>query len=524
MPAVSTCPELQDLARYLLHQAPAAEAGELMQHLKTCGKCFGTVQALQGRNGFAPKQDHAAARPQAQVAAPRRVDPMPSPDADIPEAERPTPVMRPQPAAVRLPPKEFPFLGPPQEPDEIGRLGPYRILKALGAGGMGVVFHAEDVHLKRGAALKVMKPDYGTSDEARQRFLREARAAAAIEHDHIVTIYQVGEDRGLPYLAMQLLQGESLAQRLRRERQLPVEEVMRIGREIAEGLAAAHEREVVHRDIKPANIWLEGERGRVKILDFGLARAADDSVLTRTGTVMGTPEYMSPEQARGKEVDVRSDLFSLGSVLYDMCAGQSPFQARETMAVLLAVTTQKPRALTELNPKAPELLVILIMRLLAKHPDDRPQSARVVADAFFAGRRHRGLKGGGETAKEKLARQSSACRVRVTGGAGVRRLLVRHGHLSFHKPRLDSDEHRPAAPVTGAESQPGRPRIHRDLLGCPPRLAAERSGASSRLGLQRRKHLPPRPAFARPAFRLGAPPGQFHEMTVGNFLRLDRHR
>jgi serine/threonine protein kinase len=245
---------------------------------------------------------------------------------------------------------------------------------------MGVVFAAEDVQLKRGVALKVMKPEYGTSDEARQRFLREARAAAAIEHDHVVAIYQVGEDRGLPYLAMKLLQGESLADRLGREKQLPIPEVLRIGREIAEGLAAAHEGGVIHRDIKPANIWLEGERGRVKILDFGLARAADDVSLTRTGTIMGTPQYMSPEQAKAKGVDARSDLFSLGCVLYDMCAGQSPFHAKETMAVLLAVSSQNPRALSELNPNVPELLVILIMRLLAKHPDDRIPTARLVAE------------------------------------------------------------------------------------------------------------------------------------------------
>src|ERR1019366_6177993 len=164
-----------------------------------------------------------------------------------------------------------------------------------------------------------------------------------------------------PYLAMQLLQGESLAERLGREKQLPIPEVLRIGREIAEGLAAAHGRGVIHRDIKPANIWLERERGRVKILDFGLARAADDVNLTRTGTVMGTPEYMSPEQARGMSADARTDLFSLGCVLYDMCAGQSPFHADETMAVLWALAADKPRALTELNPKVPELLVILIM-------------------------------------------------------------------------------------------------------------------------------------------------------------------
>jgi serine/threonine protein kinase len=382
MAIVSVCPGVQEVARYLLHRLPPEATAQLTEHLNSCAKCAAAVQSLRGRTGFAagrPASASAASfcdtptRIGGAVAAVEIAVGAPSESMPQPGEEKPASV-------PGLPPKRYAFLGPPQASDEIGRLGTYRILKALGAGGMGVVFEAEDMQLKRGVALKVMKPEYGTNDEARQRFLREARAAAAIQHDHIVTIYQVGEDRGLPYLAMQLLQGESLAARLAREKQLPIPEVLRIGREIAEGLAAAHERGVIHRDIKPGNIWLEGERGRIKILDFGLARAADDVNLTRTGTIMGTPEYMSPEQARGKGVDARSDLFSLGCVLYDMCAGQAPFHADETMAVLSALAADNPRALSELNPNVPQLLVILIMRLLAKHPDDRVATARIAAD------------------------------------------------------------------------------------------------------------------------------------------------
>jgi serine/threonine protein kinase len=175
------------------------------------------------------------------------------------------------------------IISPAKGPGEIGWLGGYRVIKILGQGGMGVVFQAEDVKLRRTVALKAMKPAVASGGEAGQRFLREAQAAAAIEHDHIVPIYQVGEDRGAPFLAMQFLRGEPLDARLQRQPVLPVSEVLRIGREIAEGLQAAHERGLIHRDIKPANVWLEEGRDRVKIVDFGLARSVreESSQLTR---------------------------------------------------------------------------------------------------------------------------------------------------------------------------------------------------------------------------------------------------
>jgi serine/threonine protein kinase len=210
---------------------------------------------------------------------------------------------------------------------------------------MGVVFRAEDPQLQRLVALKAMLPSLAASESARQRFLREARAAAAFHHDHIVPVHQVGEDRGIPFLAMQFLEGEALDERLKREKKLPISEVLRIGREIALGLAAAHKRQMIHRDIKPANIWLEdlGERGlstprfRVKILDFGLARAAgEEGQLTQTGAIVGTPAYMAPEQAQSKSVDHRCDLFSLGCVLYRMAAGKQPFSGSDMYS------TQRP--------------------------------------------------------------------------------------------------------------------------------------------------------------------------------------
>jgi predicted Ser/Thr protein kinase len=276
-------------------------------------------------------------------------------------------------------------LSPPQGAGEIGRLGGYRVLKVLGHGGMGVVYKAEDPGLQRSVALKAMLPGLGASDNARKRFLREARAAAAVKHDHIVSIYQVGEDRGVPFLAMEFLEGEPLDERLKRAGRLPLAEVLRIGREIAEGLEAAHERGLVHRDVKPANVWLEGKRGRVKILDFGLARAAtEEAQLTQSGAIVGTPAYMAPEQARGEKVDQRCDLFSLGCVLYRLCAGEPPFKGKDTISTLMAVATEHPRPPREASGDVPQALSALVMRLLAKKPEDRLDSARAVAEALEA--------------------------------------------------------------------------------------------------------------------------------------------
>jgi serine/threonine protein kinase len=206
---------------------------------------------------------------------------------------------------------------------------------------MGVVFRAEDPRLKRQVALKVMKPSIAASRAAKDRFLREAQFTAAIEHDHIVHIYQVGEDHGVPFIAMPFLKGESLKTRLEREGRLQQPEVVRIGKEVAAGLAAAHERGLIHRDIKPDNIWIEEKTGRAKILDFGLVRSiSDDTELTQSGMVLGTPKYMAPEQAQGYAVDHRCDLFSLGSVLYHLATGKPAFEGNNLTATLMAVVHQ----------------------------------------------------------------------------------------------------------------------------------------------------------------------------------------
>jgi hypothetical protein len=212
------------------------------------------------------------------------------------------------------------------------------------------------------------------------RFKREAQAAAAVCHDHIVTVHSVDEADGLPYLVMQYVAGESLQDRLDRTGPLELIEIVRIGLQTASGLAAAHAQGLIHRDIKPANILLENGLARVRITDFGLARMMADHVqLTQQGAVHGTPEYMAPEQARGETVDHRADLFSLGSVLYAMCTGVPPFTGSSTVAVLRQVSDHAPTPIRKLNPNVPEWLESLTARLMANNPTDRIQTAAEVA-------------------------------------------------------------------------------------------------------------------------------------------------
>ena len=369
-------PDAALLERLLLGQLPPAEAEALCDQLQDNEQFAALAQTLiasdtlieslrgQGKNPT-PCPD---ARLEALMGRLSKLRPdLSGVDADRTEAAGP--------AGGGAP---ITFLSPPQQADEMGRLGEYRVLKVLGRGGMGVVFLAEDVRLGRRVALKTMRPEAAQMANAKQRFLREARGTAAIEHDHIIPIYQVGEANGVPFLAMPLLRGEPLDERLKRTEGKPllVPDIVRIGREIAEGLAAAHEQGLIHRDIKPANVWLEAERGRVKVLDFGLARAArEDTQLTQSGAIVGTPAYMAPEQARGETVDARCDLFSLGCLLYQMATGRKPFNGPDTMSILMSLALDQPTPPRQHNTEMPAELSNLISRLLAKKPEDRPASA-----------------------------------------------------------------------------------------------------------------------------------------------------
>jgi WD40 repeat protein/serine/threonine protein kinase len=245
---------------------------------------------------------------------------------------------------------------------------------------MGIVLRAFDEKLRRIVAVKVLAPHLATSAAARQRFGREARATAAVAHNHVIDIHAVEDAGPAPYLVMQFIDGPTLQQKLDRSGPLPLKEVLRIGQQVAAGLAAAHAQGLVHRDVKPANILLENGVERVKLTDFGLARAGDDASLTQSGVIAGTPDYMSPEQAEGQHVDPRSDLFSLGSVLYALCAGHPPFRASSTMAVLKRVCDDTPRPLREVNQEVPDYLAAIIARLHVKSPAERYQSAAEVAE------------------------------------------------------------------------------------------------------------------------------------------------
>ncbi|MGE3805367.1 MAG: bifunctional serine/threonine-protein kinase/ABC transporter substrate-binding protein [Gemmataceae bacterium] len=376
MSVESTCPSPSDLQRLIDGRSSDWEARELGQHVQRCATCQATLKKSGAWESLIARlQTESPLDADAETLASTRLD---ASKDNVPAPRRHLAVEL---AVERL--VEYMF-DPPQTLDELGWLKHYRVLKLLGAGAMGLVLKATDTQLDRPVALKVLQPVLLDDEQARARFLREAKGMAAIRHDNVTNVYEVSELRRFPYFVMEYLVGETLAERIDREPRLTYPDVLRIGREIAQGLAAAHERGVIHRDVKPANIWLEDSGGRVKILDFGLARVDDPELkgLTAAGTIMGTPNYMAPEQARGDDVDARCDLFSLGCVLYHMSSGLMPFDGPSITAILTALAAEQPKNLRKLNPELPESFVALVEELLAKKREDRPESARVVVEAL----------------------------------------------------------------------------------------------------------------------------------------------
>ena len=272
------------------------------------------------------------------------------------------------------------YLESATRPGWLGRMAHYEIEEILGRGAFGIVAKAFDEKLHRVVAIKLMSPELASTSPPRKRFLREARTAAAVTHENIVAIHAV-EEEPIPYLVMEYIPGLTLQQHMDGNGPLDVTEVLRIGQQVASGLAAAHAANLIHRDIKPSNIMLsDGPNARVKISDFGLARAVDDASMTKSGMIAGTPMYMAPEQARGETLDHRADLFSLGSVLYQMVGGRPPFRATNTVAVLKRVCEDTPRSLGDVLPGTPDWLEAIIFRLLEKERSARFQSAKEVDD------------------------------------------------------------------------------------------------------------------------------------------------
>jgi|GEM_PF-3789503 len=334
-------------------EASPARIAQIEEHLAACPKCRAQLEKESGGAAL-----WELARKSLSMAVPLGAENDASPGGSSP----PDPMLS--------------LLDPSNNPEMLGALGAYEIAGVLGKGGMGVVLKAYDPSLGRYVAIKLLAPHLAANANARKRFAREAKAAAAVAHDHVIAIHGVSEFKGIPFLVMPLIRGESLQKRLRAEGQLPVEVILRIAMQTASGLAAAHSQGLIHRDVKPANILLGPGTERVTLTDFGLARAVDEVDLTVTGMLPGTPRYMSPEQARGEILDARTDLFSLGLVLYEMAAGQSPFRADSSYAVLRKISEAEPKPLAEFRTDLPEWLIQIISRLLAKNPLDRLASAR----------------------------------------------------------------------------------------------------------------------------------------------------
>lgn len=374
---VESCPDVTKWKAFLDETLAAEDAQQLESHLETCDRCQQVLQNAAAGNetweGTATRLAEADEQKEQLSSSGHLRDVM----QELKDGSATA-------GSWTVSPKSLTFLQPVDDANLLGRIGAYDVIEIIGHGGMGIVLKAWDPSLRRVVAIKVLAGHLANSGAARRRFVREAQAAAAVTHDHVVAIHAVEESHDPPFIVMQFIEGKTVQQRLDMTGALDVREVLRIGQQTALGLAAAHRQGIVHRDIKPANILLENGVERVRITDFGLARAIDDASMTQSGVVAGTPLFMAPEQAQGQPVDHRSDLFSLGSVLYALCTARAPFRSSTMMGVIRRVCDDEARPIREINPDIPDWLCGIIERLLRKNPSDRFSSAEEVAELLAA--------------------------------------------------------------------------------------------------------------------------------------------
>lgn len=345
------CGDPQYLKQYLQEQLNEQDEQAIREHLESCEACQKLLESVAAQDSlWRDLKQHL-------------VDTDPEETIEVSRLSR---IME--------------WIGPTDDPAMLGRIGSYEVCGVIGEGSTGVVFKAFEARLNRYVSIKVLAPEFAANGAARKRFAREARAVAAVLHENVIPIYAVDEKQGIPYIVMQYIPGMSLLQRIESKGPLDTCEVARIGLQVARGLAAAHDQGIVHRDVKPANVIVENSVERALVTDFGLARVADEGEMTRTGTIAGTPQYMSPEQARGESIDHRSDLFSLGSLLYTACTGRPPFRAETIFGVINRVCTTTPAPIKESNPDVADWLVAFINKLMTKSSEGRFQDAHEVAD------------------------------------------------------------------------------------------------------------------------------------------------
>ncbi|MEL7497622.1 MAG: serine/threonine-protein kinase [Planctomycetota bacterium] len=366
------CPDPKWFARLIDGGLPSEQEAKLIKHLDRCSACQEKVEQYHHSELLANAETDKLTLKSSGTQIPKAME---SKLAQV-RSQRPS-----EPSTFN---SGYADIQPWLEDvnPNIGRIAEFELVRFIGRGGMGVVFEAHDTKLERAVAIKLMSPGLLADANASDRFLREARSAAKINHTNVVTVHAVDQVRGLPYLVMELVRGPSLEQQLSFKTKLPTIEILKIARQTALGLSAAHENGITHRDIKPSNLMFDKHSKRIRIADFGLASTVNDTSLTRSGMLIGTPDFASPEQVNGQPVDARSDLFSLGSVLFMLCAGKPPFASDSLMQTLDAVRHAAPD-FDELNHQSvPQGLIDVIRRLMQKQPENRFQTAEELCQAL----------------------------------------------------------------------------------------------------------------------------------------------